>query len=151
MKASSVPGKRTLSTSPIWTWIWPAWLWMDTDYWPSPGSWTLHKVCMLRPAIPFWSPVACTQRPEHWNVCWIVHDCMLLSWDLMPDDCDGVAFISPRCLGTMKTSLRFAKPLPTTTTLIAYAQYENLVVADACRKVIFDFNTWCSPGNFRRP
>ena len=47
---------------------------------------------------------------------------MLLPWDLMPDDNDRRAYLSPRRLGTMKASLRFAKPLPATTTLLAYAQ-----------------------------
>ena len=52
---------------------------------------------------------------------------MLLSWDLTPDDSDGMAYLSPRPLGTVKASLRFAKPLPAKTTLLAYAQYDNLV------------------------
>ena len=67
---------------------------------------------------------------------------MLLSWDLMPDDSDGVAYLSSRCLGTIKASLRFAKPLLATTTLIAYAQYDNLVVVDAYRSVTFDYNAF---------
>ena len=32
---------------------------------------------------------------------------------------------------------------PATTTLIAYAQYDNLVVVDAYRAVTFDYNVWC--------
>ena len=36
---------------------------------------------------------------------------MLLSCDLMPHDSDGMVYLSPRCLGTMKASLRFAKAL----------------------------------------
>ena len=76
---------------------------------------------------------------------------MLLSCDLMPDDNDGTALMSPRHLGTVKASLRFTKPLPVTTTLLAYAQYDNLVVVDAYRTVTFDYNAWCSGGNFRRP
>ena len=76
---------------------------------------------------------------------------MLLSWGLMLDDCNGVAYLSPRHLGTVKASLRFAKPLPVTTTLIAYAQYDNLVVVDAYRTVTFDYNVWCLAGNFWRP
>ena len=76
---------------------------------------------------------------------------MLLSWDLTPEYSDGTAYLSPRHLGTMKASLRFTKPLPTTTTLLAYAQYDNLVVGDAYRTVTVDYNVWCSGGNFRRP
>ena len=55
---------------------------------------------------------------------------MLLSWDLTPNDSDGMAYLLPRRLGTMKASLRFAKPLPTMMTLLAYAQCDNLVVVD---------------------
>ena len=35
---------------------------------------------------------------------------VLLSWDLTTDDSDGMAYLSPRCLGTEKTSLRIARP-----------------------------------------
>ena len=76
---------------------------------------------------------------------------MLLSWDLTPDESDGTAYLSPRPLGTVKASLRFAKPLPAKTTLLAYAQYDKLVIVDAYRTVTFDYNAWCSGGNFRRP
>ena len=76
---------------------------------------------------------------------------MLLSCDLMPDDSDNVAYLSPRRLGTVKVGLRFATPLPATTTLIAYAQYDNLVVVDAYRTVTFDYNVWCWAGNLRMP
>ena len=67
---------------------------------------------------------------------------MLLSWDLMPDDSNGVAYLSSRHLGSIKASLRFAKPLLVTTTLIAYAQYNNLVVVDAYRSVTFNNNAF---------
>ena len=75
---------------------------------------------------------------------------MLLSWDLTPDDSDRVAYLSPRRLG-MKASLRFTRPLPATTTLIAYAQYNNLVVIDTYRMETIDYNTWCLAGNFWKP
>ena len=67
---------------------------------------------------------------------------MLLSWGLMPDDSDGVAYLSFRYLGTIKASLRFAKPLLVTTSPIAYAQYDNMVVVDAYRSVTFDYNAF---------
>ena len=76
---------------------------------------------------------------------------MLLPWDLTPDDSDGMAYLSPRRLGIVKASLRFTKPLPPLPTLLAYAQHDNLVVVDAYHTVTFDYNTWCSGGNFRRP
>ena len=63
-----------------------------------------------------------------------------------------MAYLSPRHLGTVKASLRFAKLLPATTTLIAYAQYDNLVVVDAYRTVT-PSTTMCdvSAHNFWRP
>ena len=76
---------------------------------------------------------------------------MLLSWHLTPDDSDRLAYLSPSCGGMMKDSLRFAKPLPATTTLIAYAQYDNLVVIDAYRAVTYDCNAWCLAGPRREP
>ena len=73
--------------------------------------------------------------PSYWSngmsVEHFVDGIMLLSWDLTPDDSNGVAYLSPRHLGTITASLRFAKLLLATTTLIAYAQYDNLVVVDA--------------------
>ena len=80
-----------------------------------------------------------------------VGDTMLLPWDLRPDDSDGMAYLSPRCLGTVEASLRFTKPVPTMTTLLTDAQYDNLVVVDAYCTVTFDYSVWCSGGNFRRP
>ena len=65
---------------------------------------------------------------------------MLLSWDLTPDDSDGTAYVSPRRLGTVKVSLRFARPLRKTTTLIAYAQYDSQVLIDQYRTVTYDYN-----------
>ena len=50
--------------------------------------------------------------------------------------------------GTVKASLRFTRPLPATMTLMAYAQYGNLVVIDAYHTVTFDYNAWCSAGDF---
>ena len=43
-----------------------------------------------------------------------------------PDDYNSMAYQSPRYLGTVKASLRFARPLPTMNTLIAYVQYGNI-------------------------
>ena len=66
---------------------------------------------------------------------------MLLSWDLTPNASNGMAYLYPRLLGTVKASLIFAKPLPTTTPLIAYAQYDNLVFINYYHTVTFDYNT----------
>ena len=45
----------------------------------------------------------------------------------------------------------FHQALLRTTTLIAYDQYDNLVVVNAYRTVTFDNHAWCSGGYFRRP
>ena len=52
---------------------------------------------------------------------------ILLSWDLKLDSSNGVAYLSPRPLNTMKASLRFARSLSATITLIA----NDLVMIDA--------------------
>ena len=85
--------------------------------------------------------------PNDWNndlsAQQFVGGTMLFSWDLMPDDSDGTAYCRPGV---------WVPLLPTTTTtLLAYAQYDKLVVVDAYRTVTFDYNTWCSCGNIRRP
>ena len=76
---------------------------------------------------------------------------MLLSWDLTPNASNGMAYLYPRHLGTVKASLIFAKPLPTTTPLIACAQYDNLVIIKYYHTVTFDYNTLCMAGSVRRP
>ena len=130
MKPSSVPGKKSLQ---LCTWIWPAWFWVDAHYRPSPGSQTIHKACMPRPTMPYWSPVACTPVTG-------AMACLPISSWVAPCCCPGTwhpkavmvwPTYPPRHLGTVKASLRFAKPLPVTITLIAYVRYDNLVVVDA--------------------
>ena len=90
---------------------------------------------------------------EQWNVCRTVR-----GWQhavvLGPDTwwqrwCDLP--IPPDVWGMVKASLRFARPLLATTTLLAYVQYDNLVVIEAYHTVTFHYNAWCSAGNFRRP
>ena len=76
---------------------------------------------------------------------------MLLSWDLTPNASNGMAYLYSRHLGTVKASRIFAKPLPTTTPLIAYAQYDNLVFINYNCTVTFDYNTLCMADSFRRP
>ena len=104
---------------------------MDLHYRPSPGSQTLCKACMPRPTMPYWSSVACTPVTGATeclsSISWMASCCCPRT----PDDSNGVAYLSPWRLGTVKASLRFAKLLLVTTTLIAYAQFDNLVVVDA--------------------
>ena len=65
---------------------------------------------------------------------------IFLSFDLNPDDGDGVAYVSPQRLGTVKANLRFANTLPATITIIADAQFDYLVGIDRYRTVVFDYN-----------
>ena len=65
---------------------------------------------------------------------------MFLSFDLNPDDGDGVAYVSPRRLGTVKANLMFASTLLATITIIAFAQFNYLVGIDRYRTVVFDYN-----------
>ena len=107
------------------------------------GLWARH-VCRDLPASGMY--------PSDWSngmsAKQFVGGSMLLSWDLTPDDREGVANLSPRCLGMVKVSLRFGRPLLATTSLIPYAQYDNLVVIGAYHTVTFNYNMWCSAGNF---
>ena len=50
----------------------------------------------------------------------------------------------------VKASLRFAKPLPITNTLIACAQYHKLLSVEWYCKEAFDYNARCSASSSRR-
>ena len=64
----------------------------------------------------------------------------LMAFDLTPDLEGGSSdHISPRRNGTVKATLRFKTPLPSTITLIAYAQYDNVLLIDKHRAVTFDY------------
>ena len=130
-RPSSWPGKKNSSTLATCSWTRPAWWWTGTYYRHSsmyPSDWS--------------NDLTCSQ---------FMYGSMLLSWDLMPNDSNSVAYLSPRHLGTVKVNLRFAKPLPATTTFIAYAQYDNLVLIDGYHTAIFEYNAWRTADSFRRP
>ena len=64
----------------------------------------------------------------------------VLLYDLTPDEAgDGVDFVTTRRHGTVKASLRFDDPLETTVTVIALGQFDNTVVIDKNRSVVFDY------------
>ena len=133
MKPLMASGKRIPSTSHIWTCILSPGLWMDAHYWPSPGSRTLCKAYMLSSTMPYWSPLACTPAIGALGclpTISCVAACFCPAWDLPSDDSCIVAYLSLRRLATVKASLRFARPLHATTTMIAYAQCDKLVVVD---------------------
>ena len=64
---------------------------------------------------------------------------VLLFFNLMPDDGDSVAYLSPRGLGMVKSSLRFSKLLLATTMPIVYAQYDILLVVNWYHMVAYDY------------
>ena len=63
-----------------------------------------------------------------------------LAYDLTPDGSgDGVDHVSPRRNGTVKGSFRFKDALTHTVTIIVLGQFDNTVVIDRNRAVIFDY------------
>ena len=88
-------------------------------------------------------------RPVAWTPVTGAMDCLLISSCCCPGTWQQwqCGLPIPQTSPHGKINLRFAKPLLATTTLIAYA----LVVVDAYHTVTFDYNAWCSVGNFRRP
>ena len=133
MKPLMVSGKRIPSTSHIWTCILTLGLWMDAHYWPSPGSRTLCKAYMLSSTAVLKST---GMYPSDWSIGMSANHfecgCMLLScmgpavrWQL------HCGLLIPQTSGHRETSLRFARPLHATTTMIAYAQCDKLVVVNA--------------------
>jgi hypothetical protein len=63
----------------------------------------------------------------------------LYAFDLSPDLCEGDHFNLAR-QGTVRLDMKFAAALPHTVTVVAYAEFENLIDIDRNRNVVFDFN-----------
>ena len=64
----------------------------------------------------------------------------LLCFDLSPDlNGSAVDHVTARRNGTVKASLRFKNALPETVTLVAYAQYDNMLMIDRNRSVLYDY------------
>ena len=120
MRPLSVSEERTTSTSLTWTCTQPAWWWMGLLP-PRPlqqsfewGTYAEAYHALMKSG---------SMYPSDWGndlmVDWFVGSSMLLFWDLKPDNSISMAYLSPRCLGTVKSGLRGAMPMPATTTLIA--------------------------------
>ena len=64
----------------------------------------------------------------------------MLCFDLTPD-LDGASahHVSARRNGTIKASLRFKTPLVETVTLLAFGQFDNTVLIDRNRSVLYDY------------
>ena len=65
----------------------------------------------------------------------------LYSFNLTPDKSDGQSHVSPRHHGSVRLSVHFAKPLPTTVTLIAVGEFNNVITVDKHRNIVFDYST----------
>lgn len=63
----------------------------------------------------------------------------LYAFDLSPDLSENDHFNLVR-QGTVRVDLKFALALPHTVTVIAYAEFENIIEIDRNRNVVFDFN-----------
>jgi hypothetical protein len=62
----------------------------------------------------------------------------LVAFDLTPDLNDGSYFNLVK-QGNLRFELHFAKPLPDTINVIAYAEFDNIIEIDRNRNVIFDY------------
>ena len=65
----------------------------------------------------------------------------IYAFNLTPDQSSGMSHVNPRRVGTVRATLHFAQALPCTVTLIAYAQFDNVITIDRFRNVIFDYAT----------
>lgn len=65
----------------------------------------------------------------------------LFAFNLTPDQSNGISHVNTRRHGTVRASLHFAKALPCTVTVIAFAQFDNVVLLDRHRNIIFDYAT----------
>ena len=63
----------------------------------------------------------------------------LYAFDLIPDLCDGDHFNLTK-QGIVRLDLKFGAALPNTVTVIAYAEFENVIDIDRNRNVVFDFS-----------
>jgi hypothetical protein len=63
----------------------------------------------------------------------------LYAFDLTPDLSEDDHFNLAR-QGTVRVDMKFANALPNTITVVAYAEFENIIEIDRNRNVIFDFN-----------
>jgi hypothetical protein len=63
----------------------------------------------------------------------------LYAFDLSSDMSDTESFNLAR-QGTVRVNLEFGEALPHTVTIVAYAEFENIIEIDRNRNVVFDFN-----------
>ena len=62
----------------------------------------------------------------------------LFAFDLTPDLSEGHNSLIKR--GNLRIEMQFAKSLPTTTNIVVYAEFDNLIEIDRSRNVLFDYS-----------
>jgi hypothetical protein len=62
----------------------------------------------------------------------------LYAFDLTPDLCEGGHFNLLK-QGSVRLALRFSEPLAAAVTVIAYAEFENILEINSQRSVVFDY------------
>ena len=63
----------------------------------------------------------------------------LYAFDLSPDLTDSESFSLAR-QETVCVEMTFGEALPSTVTIVSYAEFENIIELDRNRNVVFDFN-----------
>ena len=64
----------------------------------------------------------------------------LYAFDLTPDLCEGINFNLVK-QGTVRLALKFSDALERAVTVVAYAEFENVIEIDRSRNIIFDFSS----------
>ena len=64
----------------------------------------------------------------------------LYAFDLTPDLCEGINFNLVK-QGTVRLALKFSDALDRAVTVVAYAEFENVIEIDRSRNIIFDFSS----------
>lgn len=62
------------------------------------------------------------------------------AFDLTPDGCSTAYHYNTMRSGNVRVEVHFAKPLPSTTNMLVYATFQNIIEIDKQQNVIFDFN-----------
>jgi hypothetical protein len=64
----------------------------------------------------------------------------LYAFDLTPDLSNGDEYFNLSRQGTVRVDMKFGTALESTITVVAYAEFENIIEIDRNRNVVFDFN-----------
>ena len=62
----------------------------------------------------------------------------LFAFDLTPDLCDGHSNLIKT--GNLRIEMQFTTSLRTTTNIVVYAEFDNIIEIDRSRNVLFDYS-----------